>query len=109
MKPPMNANSHRWILRELASIGVHRRSLAAGRYKGRPKRKGRGMDRRTFIQLLAAAPIPSITDAQTLPTYRVATTYSPASLPGMPGPYPGQVVSVKSARCLNESSNTVDT
>src|SRR6266508_1588594 len=67
------------------------------------------MDRRTFIQLLAATPIPSITYAQTLPDYRVVTDYRPAPSPGMPGPYPGQVVSVKSAKCLDEARNTVDT
>src|SRR5437867_443982 len=66
------------------------------------------MDRRTFIQLIAATPIPSIASAQTLPKYRVVTAYSPASLPGMPGPFPGQVVSVKSAKCLDEASNKVE-
>jgi hypothetical protein len=70
------------------------------------------MDRRTFIQLLAAtqlpAAIPSLTDAETLPKYRVVSGYRSAPVPGMPGPYPGRVVSVRSARCLDETGERVN-
>ena len=37
-----------------------------------------------------------------VPKYRIVTSHKPAAVPGSPGPYPGQVVSVKSAKCLTE-------
>jgi Domain of unknown function (DUF362) len=70
------------------------------------------MDRRTFVQLLAASQIPNIVPTDTLPQYRVNSRYRPASTPdkgpGMPGPYPGVVISVKSAKCLDQSGEHVD-
>ena len=86
------------------------------------------MHRRTFVRLLAAAasakaaagldaaeaqqssappaaspgPGPARTD---LPTLRVVSRYAPAAKPGMPGPYPGRVVSVKSDRCVDIPTN----
>jgi hypothetical protein len=63
------------------------------------------MKRRTFVQLLAATPLASKTAAEEfegIPKYKVVTPYKRAALPGMPGPYPGKVVSVKSAKCLSE-------
>src|SRR4030095_901922 len=69
------------------------------------------MDRRTFVQLLAASQIPNIVPTDTLPQYRVNSRYRPASTPdkgpGMPGPYPGVVISVKSAKCLDQSGEHV--
>jgi hypothetical protein len=71
------------------------------------------MDRRAFVQLLAAAPfarangmteMPDIP----LPKLRVVSSYSPAPVPGMPGPYPGTVVSVASDRCVNVETNAAD-
>jgi len=66
------------------------------------------MDRRTFVQLLAATPLVSLASSETVPKYRVVTNYRPAPVPGMPGPYPGLVVSVKSAKCLDEASAKAD-
>ncbi len=64
------------------------------------------MDRRTFVQFLAATPLVStIPPDEHHPQYRVATPYKPAHAPGMPGPYPGQVVQIKSPKCVNEATN----
>jgi hypothetical protein len=90
------------------------------------------MHRRTFVRLLAAAasvkaaagldaasrqtpasPVssPGATAAggpqvrAGLPALRVVSRYAPAATPGMPGPYPGRVVSVTSDRCVDVSTN----
>lgn len=64
------------------------------------------MKRRTFVQLLATTPLVSHlavdADGAEVPRYRTVTPYRAAATPGMPGPYPGTVVSVKSAKCLSE-------
>jgi hypothetical protein len=71
------------------------------------------MKRRTFMQILAASPLASSVssghaDASDIPKYLIASDYKPAEVPGMPGPYPGQVVSVKSARCLSENGEQIN-
>jgi uncharacterized protein (DUF362 family) len=67
------------------------------------------MDRRTFLELLAAAPLATRLHAETGdPDYRVVSAYAPAAVPGMPGPWPGQVVSVRSPRCLDAAGRVVD-
>jgi uncharacterized protein (DUF362 family) len=66
------------------------------------------MRRRTFVQLLAAAPLAPHAGARDIPRYRVVTRHRPSPAPGMPGPFPGQVVSVKSARCLDETGDTIN-
>jgi uncharacterized protein DUF362 len=67
------------------------------------------MKRRTFVRLLAATPLASSIQAKwDAPKYNVVTPYKPAALPGMPGPYPGKVVSVKSAKCLSEDGLKID-
>lgn len=69
------------------------------------------MKRRTFVQLLAASPLASpLTEAEAgeAPKYRVASKYKPAATPGMPGPYRGRVVSVKSAKCPDENRDQAD-
>src|SRR5215510_4058402 len=63
------------------------------------------MKRRTFVQLLAATPLATTnyaSESSDIPKYKIVTPYKPASAPGMPGPYPGKVISVKSAKCLSE-------
>src|SRR5262245_10007633 len=63
------------------------------------------MKRRTFVQLLAATPLASTIGAEEsdgVPKYKIVTPYQAAATPGMPGPYPGRVISVKSAKCLSE-------
>jgi hypothetical protein len=66
------------------------------------------MDRRAFAQLLATAPLASRLTAETAPPLRIMTRYAPAALPGMPGPYPGRVVAVRSERCVDTASNEAD-
>jgi Domain of unknown function (DUF362) len=82
------------------------------------------MKRRKFVQLLAATPlVPSVADGvpaapaieaapaaatsaelprAIVPKFKIATPYQPAAVPGMPGPYPGRVVSVKAQNSLSE-------
>ena len=80
------------------------------------------MRRRAFVRLLAVTPfapaaptwrrlgpadaIAEQTGApsqvrQDLPALKVVSTYAPAKTPGMPGPYPGRVVSVKSDKSVD--------
>ena len=45
------------------------------------------MDRRAFLELLAAAPLaPAVRAEDVAPSYRVVSRYAPAPVPGMPGP-----------------------
>lgn len=68
------------------------------------------MKRRTFVQLLAATPLVSkIAPAESQPHYRLVTPYKAAASPGMPGPYPGQVVKITAANCVDETSNAANT
>ncbi|MEY4166989.1 MAG: hypothetical protein RIR52_813 [Acidobacteriota bacterium] len=64
------------------------------------------MERRTFVKLLSTTPLASGLvpggAAGDIPHYRTVTSYAAAEVPGMPGPYPGRVISVKSARSLSE-------
>jgi hypothetical protein len=81
------------------------------------------MHRRSFVRLLAAAayvkaPLgiagaadaaggPTAETSQALsglPVLRVESKYQPAATPGMPGPYPGRVVSVKSDACVDTAT-----
>src|SRR5260221_7753811 len=66
------------------------------------------MDRRKFVQLLAATPLASIANAETMPKCRVVTAYSPSKVPGMPGPYPGKVVAVRSEKSLDPAGKVAD-
>jgi uncharacterized protein (DUF362 family) len=72
------------------------------------------MDRRTFLAALAALPaLPSISAQSTgkerpIPSYRIVTRFKPTPVPGMPGPYPGRVVTVHSPRCIDEATEKVD-
>jgi len=60
------------------------------------------MHRRSFVRLLAAAPLAgSFQNLSGRPALRVVSSYAPASAPGMPGPYPGRVVAVKSDTCVD--------
>jgi hypothetical protein len=71
------------------------------------------MKRRTFVQLLAASPLASSlteskAEAEGVPKYRVVSQYKPAAQPGMPGPFPGRVIAVKSAKCIDETGERAD-
>lgn len=70
------------------------------------------MKRRDFVQATgvaaaAAATMPGATEAG-IPEYEVVTPFKPAAQPGMPGPYPGQVVSVRADKCIDAASEKVD-
>ena len=66
------------------------------------------MDRRSFVRLLTAAPVASAVGARSVPPYRVVSAYAPAALPGMPGPWPGRVVDVRSNACLDPAGDVVN-
>jgi uncharacterized protein (DUF362 family) len=69
------------------------------------------MERRDFVKLLAATPIASgirAEDTRKIPNHRIVSQYKPAAAPGMPGPYPGKVISVKSAKCLSENGEKIN-
>ena len=66
------------------------------------------MERRSFLQLLAAVHLGRGTDRLVLPKYEVVSSYPITRKPGMPGPYPGEVVSVRSAKCIDEKTNQAD-
>ncbi|NOT61826.1 MAG: DUF362 domain-containing protein [Acidobacteria bacterium] len=58
---------------------------------------------------MAAAPVITTLPAdEHKPQYRLVTPYKAAKELGMPGPYPGQVVKVTSAHCINESTNATN-
>jgi uncharacterized protein (DUF362 family) len=70
------------------------------------------MNRRAF--LAAAASVPLLPEAlpaaetRPVPNYRTITKYEPAAQPGMPGPYPGRVITVHSPNCIDEATEKVD-
>lgn len=67
------------------------------------------MDRRTFVRWLAAAPLVRVAwDDPRTPKLRIVTKYAPAAVPGMPGPYPGTVVSVRSAKAVDTATSAAD-
>lgn len=67
------------------------------------------MDRRAFVRLLASAPLlPSLQARPAIPRVRVVSAYKAAATPGMPGPYPGRVVSVASARSVDEATGAAN-
>jgi hypothetical protein len=67
------------------------------------------MNRRTFVRLLAATPLAAKLQIRTgLPALKVVSHYPPAKLPGMPGPYPGRVVAVKSDRSVDTATGAAD-
>jgi hypothetical protein len=61
------------------------------------------MERRTFLQMLAAAPLAFDNPPLALPQYRAVSPYAAVPNPGMPGPYPGKVISARSRKCTDES------
>jgi hypothetical protein len=77
------------------------------------------MDRREFVRLLAGAPLlPAVQIPQGLlgrrssgeggPALRVVSKYPPAASPGMPGPYPGRVVAVTSAKSVDPATGAAN-
>jgi uncharacterized protein (DUF362 family) len=68
------------------------------------------MDRRDFLASAAALPTLAQLEApRTIPKYRIATPHKPAGPgAGMPGVYPGRVVTVHSDKCIDEVTEAVD-
>ena len=67
------------------------------------------MHRRTFVRLLAATPLAARLQIPTgLPALKVVSRYAPAAVPGMPGPYPGRVVRVKSEKSVDTSTGAAN-
>jgi len=67
------------------------------------------MHRRSFVLLLAAAPLAgTLQKFSGIPALRVESNYAPAKVPGMPGPYPGRVVSVKSDKAVDIPTGRAD-
>lgn len=66
------------------------------------------MDRREFLASMAAVPALATLQPRPIPNYRVVTNHKPAARPGMPGAYPGRVVTVHSPRCIDEATEKVD-
>ena len=64
--------------------------------------------RRGFLYWAAGTPLAQISAARAVPSYRVTTPYPPATKPGMPGPFPGKVVSVHSDKSIDEASERID-
>ncbi len=81
------------------------------------------MERRTFVRLLAAAASakaagldaaakrsdlsPLVGDGEIrtdVPPVKLVSAYKPAATPGMPGPFPGRVISVTSDKCVDTST-----
>jgi Domain of unknown function (DUF362) len=87
-----------------------------------------GMHRRSFVRLLAAAaasakaatgldvaaravgaPLePRLQIRSDLPPLKIVSKYPRAAAPGMPGPYPGMVIKVKSDKSVDTATNTAD-
>ncbi len=72
------------------------------------------MERRDFVKLLASTPMAGWDEAldwkkRPIPRHRIATYHKPAGGGlGMPGPYPGRVVSVSSERVLRDEGREID-
>lgn len=64
------------------------------------------MDRRSFLGIVGAAPFVKAKDEP--PACRIVSAYAPAAVPGMPGPYPGRVVSVRSEKSVDTESSAAD-
>lgn len=65
------------------------------------------MRRRAFLQMPAVAPLLFGRD-DSIPAYRVVSRYARAERPGMPGPYPGFVVSVRAEKSIDPDSEKAD-
>jgi uncharacterized protein (DUF362 family) len=67
------------------------------------------MDRREFLAAMAAMPAVNALQVRPVPDYRVVTRFKPeSSSPGMPGRYPGRVITVHSPRVIDEVTEKVD-
>src|SRR6185436_19189091 len=65
------------------------------------------MDRREFLTAMAAVPALATLQPRPIPDYRVVTNHKPVP-GGLPGRYPGRVVTVHSPQCIDEVTEKVD-
>lgn len=68
------------------------------------------MERRNFLKVTALAASAGIAKGQAEdgPDYKVVTPFARSENPGMPGPYPGRVVRVRSQNCVEEAVERID-
>jgi uncharacterized protein (DUF362 family) len=67
------------------------------------------MHRRSFVRLLSAASfVRTVPGQPDTPALRVVSRYAASAAPGMPGPYPGRVVSIRSDRCVDTATGAAD-
>src|SRR5260221_1832765 len=71
------------------------------------------MDRRDFVRLLAAVPfVPTLKGASAapagLPKLKVVTRYAPSATPGIPGPFPGRVIAVRSDKSVDVETSAAN-
>lgn len=66
------------------------------------------MKRRKFLQIAAAAPSALGADLARVPNYHIVSSFRPSAHPGMPGPYPGFVVSAHSDKSIDAATEKVD-
>lgn len=65
------------------------------------------MHRREFLAAMASGPALAAMQPRPVPKYDIVTKYAPQPRPGMPGRYPGRVVTVHSPTCIEEASEAV--
>jgi uncharacterized protein (DUF362 family) len=66
------------------------------------------MDRRTFLTSAAFLPALAALEQRPIPRYRIVTKFKPSAKPGMPGAYPGRVVTVHAPKSIDETTEKVD-
>jgi uncharacterized protein (DUF362 family) len=66
------------------------------------------MDRREFLSAMATGPALAALQPRPVPKYHIVTNHRPAGKPGMPGAFPGRVVTVHSPRVIDEVTEKVD-
>src|SRR5207237_4559591 len=67
------------------------------------------MHRRSFVRLLTATSfLRGFQPPSDTPALRVVSRYSASGMAGMPGPYPGRVVSIRSDRCVDTSTGAAN-
>jgi uncharacterized protein (DUF362 family) len=66
------------------------------------------MYRREFLAAMTTGPALAALQPRPVPHYQIVTNHKPAAKPGMPGPYPGRVVTVHSPKVIDEATEKVD-
>ena len=66
------------------------------------------MDRREFLSAMATGPALAALQPRPVPKYQIVTNHKPAAKPGMPGAFPGRVVTVHSPTVIDEVTERVD-